>query len=175
MANRGPNTNDSQFFVTEEPVPHLNNLHTIFGDCTGIAVIRKIARVPSLEGLTIETTILLPLAGGYLALLASTGTMSFGNVDLRTDLLLSFAGIITALPLLWFAHAVQRLRLATIGVLQYISPTIQFLFAVFLFHEPFGREHFVAFAFIWLALAIYSGSNLLIATRGVAVPAPEPN
>ncbi|MCM2315330.1 MAG: EamA family transporter RarD [Thermoanaerobaculia bacterium] len=137
-------------------------------------LVRKLARVPSLEGLTIETTILLPLAGGYLAWLAVAGKIAFGAIDLRTDILLSLAGIITALPLLWFAHAVQRLRLATVGVLQYISPTIQFLFAVFLFHEPFGHERFVAFAFIWLALAVYSGSNLLLARRGIAVPAPEP-
>ncbi len=137
-------------------------------------LMRKLARVPSLEGLTIETTILLPLAGAYLAWLSIAGKIAFGNVDLRTDILLSLAGIITALPLLWFAHAVQRLRLSTIGVLQYISPTIQFLFAVFLFGEPFGHERFIAFAFIWLALAIYSGSNLVLARRGVAVPAPEP-
>ena len=137
-------------------------------------LVRKLARVPSLEGLTIETTILFPLAGGYLAWLASSGKIAFGTVDLRTDILLSLAGIITALPLLWFAHAVERLRLATVGVLQYISPTIQFLFAVFLFHEPFGHERFLAFAFIWLALAIYSGSNIVLARRGVAVAAPEP-
>jgi chloramphenicol-sensitive protein RarD len=138
-------------------------------------LVRKLARVPSLEGLTIETTILFPLAGGYLAWLASRGTLAFGHVDLKTDILLSLAGIITALPLLWFAHAVERLRLATVGVLQYISPTIQFLFAVFLFHEPFGHERFVAFACIWLALAVYSGSNLVLARRGIAVPAPEPD
>jgi chloramphenicol-sensitive protein RarD len=137
-------------------------------------LVRKLARVPSLEGLTIETTILFPLAGGYLAWLASRGTLSFGHVDLKTDILLSLAGIITALPLLWFAHAVERLRLATVGVLQYISPTIQFLFAVFLFHEPFGRERFVAFAFIWLALAIFSASNLVLARRGLPTPEPEP-
>jgi len=137
-------------------------------------LVRKLARVPSLEGLTIETTILFPLAGGYLAWLASTGKIAFGTIDLRTDVLLSLAGIITALPLLWFAHAVERLRLSTVGVLQYISPTIQFLFAVFLFHEPFGHERFVAFAFIWLALAIYSGSNIILASRSSA-PEPEPN
>lgn len=126
-------------------------------------LVRKLARVPSLEGLTIETTILLPVAGAYLLWLQSRGSLAFGHVDLKTDLLLSLAGIITALPLIWFAHAVQLLRLSTVGLLQYISPTIQFLFAVFLFHEPFGHERLVAFVMTWIALAVYSVTNVIAA------------
>jgi chloramphenicol-sensitive protein RarD len=113
-------------------------------------LVRKIAGVPSIEGLTIETAILFPIALGYLVV-AGTATV---------DALLVAAGPITALPLLWFASAVQRLRLATIGLLQYLSPTIQFAVAVAIFDEPFGTAKFIAFVLIWCAIAIYSAANI---------------
>jgi chloramphenicol-sensitive protein RarD len=64
--------------------------------------------------------------------------------------------VVTALPLIWFARAARRLRLATVGFLQYLAPTLQFLLAVAVFGEPFTRVHLVSFACIWSALAIYS-------------------
>jgi chloramphenicol-sensitive protein RarD len=112
-------------------------------------LVRKIAAVRSLEGLTIETVLLLPIAAGYLIYRASV-----------PDLLLLASGPITALPLLWFASAVQRLRLATVGLLQYISPTIQFALAVAAFGEPFGSEKLIAFVLIWFAIGIYSAANV---------------
>ena len=112
-------------------------------------LVRKIAAVPSIEGLTIETAILFPIAAGYLIYRGST-----------VDLLLVASGPITALPLLWFASAVQRLRLATMGLLQYISPTIQFALAVAVYKEPFGSQRLIAFVLIWGAIAIYSAANL---------------
>lgn len=69
------------------------------------------------------------------------------------------AGPVTALPLLWFAIGVRHLRLATVGLLQYISPSLQFLLAVAVYHEPFGGTKVVAFALIWIAVAIYSITN----------------
>lgn len=123
-------------------------------------LLRKIARVESLEGLTIETAIVLPLALLYLARLEMNGTISFGSVSIWTDLLLVSAGIVTATPLIWFAIAVRRLRLATIGILQYLAPTIQFLLAVLVYREPFGSNRLVAFALIWAALTLYTAGLL---------------
>lgn len=123
-------------------------------------LVRKIAAVPPLEGLTIETAMLMPVAGGYLLYRAAMGTLMFAHTSHSLDLLLIAAGPITAIPLLWFAAAVQRLRLATVGLLQYITPTIQFCLAVAVYHEPFGSRKLVAFALIWCAVAMYTVANL---------------
>ena len=123
-------------------------------------LVRKIAAVPPLEGLTIETAMLMPVAGGYLVYRAAMGTLMFAHTSHSLDLLLIAAGPITAIPLLWFAAAVQRLRLATVGLLQYITPTIQFCLAVAVYHEPFGSRKLVAFALIWCAVAMYTVANL---------------
>jgi chloramphenicol-sensitive protein RarD len=112
-------------------------------------LVRKVARVPAVEGLTIETAMLFPIALTYLIAVSSP-----------IDPLLPASGPITAIPLLWFAAAVQRLRLATVGLLQYISPTIQVCVAVLLFGEPFGSTRVVAFILIWAAIAIYSAANV---------------
>lgn len=111
-------------------------------------LVRKIAAVPSIEGLTIETAILFPIAAGYLIYRGA-----------NVDLLLVASGPVTALPLIWFAAAVQRLRLATMGLLQYLSPTIQFALAVMVYDEPFGTQRLIAFTLIWCAIAIYSVAN----------------
>lgn len=129
-------------------------------------LLRKIAGVASIGALAVETAFLLPLAAGYLAIRAREGTLAFGHVSTGLDLLLLAAGPFTALPLLWFASAVRRLRLATIGLLQYIAPTIQFTLAVAVYREPFDQARMVAFALIWLAIAIYSADNFH--KRGVA-------
>lgn len=123
-------------------------------------LLRKIAHVESIEGLAIETAIVLPLALGYLGLLRARGTIAFGAVDLSTDLLLAAAGIVTATPLIWFAIAVRRLRLATIGILQYLAPTIQFILAILVYDEPFGHDRLIAFLLIWSALALYTGGMI---------------
>lgn len=126
---------------------------------------RKIAGVTSIEALTIETAILLPIASAYLIARAVEGTLAFGHTSMRLDLLLVAAGPLTAIPLLLFASAVRRLRLATVGLLQYISPTIQFILAVSVFHEPFGRERLVAFAIIWCAIALYASAQRTFVRR----------
>jgi chloramphenicol-sensitive protein RarD len=91
--------------------------------------------------------------------------LMFGHASHSLDLLLLAAGPITAIPLIWFAAAVQRLRLATVGLLQYITPTIQFCLAVAVYHEPFGRGKLVAFALIWCAVAIYTVANLRMRSK----------
>jgi len=119
-------------------------------------LLRKTARVDALVGLTLETTLLAPLALAYLLYLASQEACAFGFQSRQTDVLLALAGVITAVPLLWFANAARRLRLATIGFLQYLAPSLQFMLAVLVYGEPFSTSHLTAFACIWTALAIYS-------------------
>lgn len=128
-------------------------------------LVRKLAGVGSIEGLTVETLLLLPIAGAYLAYRDSAGALSFGAQGLTLDLLLVAAGPVTALPLLWFASAVRRLRLATVGLLQYIAPTLQFVLAIAVYNEPFGGRRMIAFLLIWAAVAIYSADNYRHRTR----------
>lgn len=122
-------------------------------------LVRKLAGVGSIEGLTVETLLLLPLALGYVVYLRSAGLLAFGSESRTLDLLLIAAGPVTALPLLWFAAAVSRLRLATVGLLQYISPTIQLVMAVAVFGETLTRARLAAFVLIWIAVLVYSADN----------------
>ena len=119
-------------------------------------LLRKTAKVDAPVGLTVETTLLLPLALAYLTYAGVEGELVFGARSRWMDLLLILAGAVTALPLLWFTNAVRRLRLATLGFLQYIAPTGHFLLAVGLYHEPFTAAHGITFGCIWTALVIYS-------------------
>ena len=116
--------------------------------------LRKVAPVDSLEGLSIETTILAPLALGWIVWLQASGTGSF--LESRgTDVLLILGGAITAIPLLLFTAAARRLPYSTLGFLQYVAPSLQFLLAVLVFGEPLTKAHLVCFAAIWTALAIF--------------------
>jgi chloramphenicol-sensitive protein RarD len=116
--------------------------------------LRKVAPVDSLEGLSIETILLLPIALGYILWLQANGTGNF--LDSRgTDTLLILGGAITAIPLLLFTAAARRLPYSTLGFLQYIAPSLQFLLAVLVFGEPLTRSHIVCFAAIWAALVIF--------------------
>ncbi len=117
---------------------------------------RKIVTVDSLTGLTVETLLLGPAALGYLVYLFVQGTSAVPSVGLQTSSLLALAGVVTAVPLLLFASAARRLRLATIGFLQYITPTLHFLLAVLLYKEPFTKAHLTSFLFIWGGLCCYS-------------------
>ncbi len=122
-------------------------------------LIRKRVRVDATTGLLVEVVLLTPFAALYLAWLGRAGLSHFGAGAGRTALLAA-SGIVTAVPLLWFALGVQRLRLSTVGLLQYLNPTMQFSIAVFAFGEPFTAAHGVAFAFIWVSLAIYTAEAL---------------
>ncbi|MHC4695548.1 MAG: EamA family transporter RarD [Planctomycetota bacterium] len=119
-------------------------------------LLRKTAKVDALVGLTAETTLLAPLALGYLIYLAIRGDCVFGTQSRWMDLLLALGGVITAVPLLWFTNAARRLRLATMGFLQYIAPSMHFLLAVAVYGEAFTLAHQITFACIWTALIIYS-------------------
>jgi chloramphenicol-sensitive protein RarD len=122
-------------------------------------LLRKRAAVDAVGGLFAETALLAPPALLLLGARAATGAGALGS-DLRTTLLLVAAGPITALPLVAFGFAVRRLRLATMGLVQYVTPTGQFLLAVIVYREPFGTAHAIAFACIWASLAIYSSEVL---------------
>ena len=89
---------------------------------------------------------------------------------MTANLLLVLSGLVTALPLVGFAYAVRRISLTSVGILQYIAPTLQFLIGVFVFHEPFDRDRAIGFAFIWLALAVFATDGLR-RSRRAALPA----
>ncbi|MGF1549784.1 MAG: EamA family transporter RarD [Sphingomonadaceae bacterium] len=117
---------------------------------------RKTAAVGALEGLSVETALLAPIAAGWLVWLQLGGQAALGRVDLATDMLLLVSGVATAVPLLLFTAAARRLRYTTLGFLQYLAPSLQFLLAVIVFGEMLTFAHIVCFAAIWLALALYS-------------------
>ncbi len=122
------------------------------------AYFRKTLPVGANQGFMLEVLILTPFALIYLAWIWMTDVQHFGaGVTLDTWLLFG-CGLITAGPLMLYANGAKRLRLSTIGILQYIAPTMIFLVAVFIFEEPFGRGKAIAFPMIWLALIIYSTS-----------------
>ncbi|MZP29593.1 EamA family transporter RarD [Heliobacterium undosum] len=111
-------------------------------------------------GLAVETAMVTPLAIGYLVYLHAQGTDAFsGGTPLAMALLMG-AGVVTAMPLLWFAQGARRIPLSTIGFIQYLSPTMSLLLGIFLYHEPFTPAHAVSFTLIWAALVVYSLSHL---------------
>ncbi|MFZ1986552.1 MAG: EamA family transporter RarD, partial [Desulfatitalea sp.] len=119
-------------------------------------LIRKQVDIDSVTGLMMETMLLLPIASGWLIVMHLRGETVFLHAGLRIDLLLIGAGIITLLPLMSFAVAARRLRLATLGLLQYIAPTGHFLISVFLYGEPFTSADAITFGCIWTGLALYT-------------------
>lgn len=125
-------------------------------------LLRKIAKLDALIGLSVETLLLAPLAVGTLLWADAQGRGAFaragpdGLLDLRTHLLILASGPVTAFPLLWFAHAARRLRYATLGLFQYITPTGHLLLAVLLYGERFTLAHAVSFGLIGTALALYA-------------------
>jgi chloramphenicol-sensitive protein RarD len=122
-------------------------------------LIRKRVPVDATVGLLTEVVVLAPIALGYLAWIGATGRAHFGETGRLTALLVA-SGVVTAVPLMWFAVGVRRLRLATVGLLQYLNPTMQFTIAVAVFGEPLTPAHRVAFACIWVGLAVYTSEAI---------------
>jgi chloramphenicol-sensitive protein RarD len=119
-------------------------------------LVRKTARVEALVGGMIETILIAPVALIYLVFLASHGDGAFGHAGASTHLLLAGTGFVTVVPLVFFTSAARRLPLSTVGFLQYLAPTGQFLLAVLAFGEPLAHDRLVAFALIWAGLAVFS-------------------
>jgi chloramphenicol-sensitive protein RarD len=123
-------------------------------------LVKKKAPLPSLEGLTLETAVLLMPAALYLLFLDGNGTGAFLHAGATTDLLLVAGGFVTVGPLLLFATAVRRVPLSIIGILQYIAPTIQFLLGVYAFKEPFTQTQLTGFGLVWLGLVVFTLDSL---------------
>ncbi|MCK5125415.1 MAG: EamA family transporter RarD [candidate division Zixibacteria bacterium] len=124
-------------------------------------LIRKKTPLDGVSGLAAETVLLLPFAIGFLFYLSSSGSLVFLNLDIKTDLLLLSAGIVTSLPLIWFVNGAKRLKYSTIGFIMYIAPSMTFLSAIFIYNEPLGITKLISFALIWLALIIFSIDSVL--------------
>ena len=125
-------------------------------------MLRKTAALGPLEGLSFETIVLFPLAAGYVIWLTVNGQNMFINTASDTTrVLLVMAGPLTAIPLLLFASGARKIPLSILGLLQYLSRTLQFLLGVLLFKEAFTADRLVGFALIWAALVLFAGEGLL--------------
>ena len=133
-------------------------------------LLRKVAPVDSVVGLTIETGLLFPIAIGWLAWRWATGADWFGETNSQAALL-TLAGIVSTTPLLLFTAAARRLPYSTLGMLQFVAPTLQFLLAVIAYGEDFTWAHGIAFGAIWLAMVLFVGA--LLRKAQATVPAPE--
>jgi chloramphenicol-sensitive protein RarD len=132
-------------------------------------LLRKTSRVGALTGLTAETAILSPLSLSFLFYLMVAGSSAFGKASVSIHLLLIGAGIVTAVPLVWFARGARRIPLSSVGFIQYLAPTCHLLLGVFLYREPFSRVHAISFALIWMALLIFSVSQFRLMRRPAAM------
>jgi len=119
-------------------------------------LLRKRSTLSSLPGLTVETLLLAPLAGAYLIWCTHRGTGALGFAPANIQLLVLTTGVVTSVPLLLFAYGARRLRLTTLGLLQYAAPTVQFGLGLWFFAEPFSAARAQSFVLIWIGLAIYS-------------------
>jgi len=124
-------------------------------------LMRKLAALGALEGLALETLLLFPLAAAYLVWTVIEGHNAFIHAPPVLRILMIAAGPITAIPLLLFAAGARRIRLSTLGLLQFIAPTLQLLLGIWMFHEPFNGARMWGFVIIWAALAFYSVEALL--------------
>ncbi|NUO85062.1 MAG: EamA family transporter RarD [Cupriavidus sp.] len=131
----------------------------------GYGLLRKTGALGALEGLSLETLLLFPLAAAALGWLFATGQDSFTHAAPGTQWLLLLAGPVTAVPLLFFAAGARRIPLSLLGLLQYTGPTLQLLLGVWLWHEPFPAQKQVGYALIWLSLALYAAEGLWMTAR----------
>ena len=145
------------------------------GSWSGYSVLRKQSALGAIPGLAVETVLLAPAALGFLVWRHVEGSGALSRVDTATHALILSSGVITAIPLLLFAHAAQRIRLSTLGVMQYVAPTLQLTLGVWVYHEPLSRTRLYSFLLIWAALALYSVDNLWAQRAGGTSVSPSPN
>lgn len=122
-------------------------------------ILKKQSQLGSISGLTFEAGLLLPFAAAYLLWKTSTGEGAFGHASLQIHAFIIGLGMVTTIPLLLFAYGVQRIRLVTLGLLQYIAPTVQFLVGLLLYREPFDTGQLQAFVLIWTGLVLYTADT----------------
>jgi chloramphenicol-sensitive protein RarD len=137
-------------------------------------LLRKTAALGALEGLTLETTLLFPIALGYLVWLALNSQNTFVDATPAMRWMLVAAGPVTAVPLLLFAAGARRIPFTLLGLLQYIGPSIQLLLGVWLYHEPFAPAKAAGYALIWAALALYTAETLWQNWRRAPAAVAEP-
>lgn len=126
------------------------------GTFAGYGLVRKTVDVPPVAGSAFETTLLLPIALAYLGWIHVQGDGVMGTLGISTDLLLLATGLVTALPLLAFVNAARRLTLTTIGFMQYLAPSLQFVLATWLFGEPLSPTRLLAFVCVWSGLLVFA-------------------
>ena len=136
------------------------------------SLVKKRTHLAPTEGMLLETALIAVPALAVLAWLGAQGELAFGHGARGTDLLLISTGLMTTVPLVAFAYAAQRLDLATLGMLQYLSPTLQFLLGVFVLHEPMDARRLAGFAAVWAGLAVFSAGKW---ARGRAVAPAAPS
>ena len=135
------------------------------GLMTVYAVLKKKTRAPVLEGFTVECLAVVPLAFGVIGWLIATGGDTVGRVSIGHTALVAASGLITAVPLLAHAAGLVRLPLVTVGVLQYVNPTAQFLLAVLVLNETISTAHWVGFAIVWASIAVFASDTVRLARR----------
>jgi chloramphenicol-sensitive protein RarD len=128
-------------------------------------LLRKTARVDSLTGLFFETAILSPISFVYIVFQETFKTGVAGNASLMTYILLICSGVVTAMPVIFFAHGTRRIPLSLVGFIQYLAPSLQLLLGVMVFKEPFGTVHRIGFGLIWFALLLFSLSHTPLMRR----------
>ena len=138
---------------------------TLAGTWSGYGILKKKSALGPLVGLSVETLVLLPIAAALLLWRAHTGAGALGRVDAWHQGLVLGTGVVTAVPLLLFADGAQRIRMTTLGLLQYLAPTVQFLIGLLLYHEAFDTQRLQAFALIWGGLALYSADSFWVQRR----------
>jgi chloramphenicol-sensitive protein RarD len=136
-------------------------------------LLKKQVNGGAVETLTVESAVLTPIALGYLVFLQSAGRLTFGQLGWSHNLLLVATGLVTVVPLLFFAAAATRLPLSTLGLVQYVAPTLQFLLGVLYFRESMSAGRWIGFALVWLALIILTAHGVRQA-RLNRRPAREP-
>lgn len=119
-------------------------------------LLKKVASLPALEGLFLETFFLAIPLSIYLLMLNQSGQGTFGHTTWQINLLLIFAGVVTAVPLLLFSAGAKLVPLTLLGILQYTAPTIQFILGIVVYNEPFSQSQLIGFSFIWVALIIFT-------------------
>ncbi|HYC71547.1 MAG TPA: EamA family transporter RarD [Opitutaceae bacterium] len=129
------------------------------GTWSSYAILKKQSQLGPMNGLTVETILLFPVAAGALVWWHFSGVGALGRVGPGDHALILSAGVITAVPLLLFAQGAQRVRLSTLGLLQYLSPSVQFGLGVFVYDEPFDAARLQAFAVIWTGLLLYTADG----------------
>ena len=135
------------------------------------ASVKKFAPLTSLRGLTLETAILFPPALATLLYLQNAGAGSFRQLGVDRDLLLVASGVVTALPLIFFTAAAKRLPLSTLGIMQYLAPTLQLGVGIFIYHEYFDVSRLVGFGIIWASLVVFTLEGLRYRRRRVGLAA----